>query len=63
MNNSGRRIDEIRRLYLAGSITESMARNISAPLIFSMNRKKIKREMSSGRDPKLFTFEQLIIKG
>ena len=59
-STAGARIDDIRRMYHSGVITEQMARNMAAPVICSMNKKKINRERNSGRDPKLFTFEQLV---
>ena len=59
-SNAGARIDEIRRMYRDGVVNESTARDLAAPLILAMNRKKIKRERSSGREPKLFTFDQLM---
>jgi len=59
MNNIGGRIDWIHDALKDGKITESTAKELAAPLIREMNKKKIKREKKTGKEPKLFTFEYI----
>ena len=61
MSGAGERLDILVQKYKAGNISESIARSASASIIHEMNKKKIKRERNTGRDPKLFTFESMFV--
>ena len=62
MNNKAERLDYLIQSYKSGKIDRKTAFSESAPIIMEINKKKIKRERNTGREPKLFSFEKLFIQ-